>query len=186
MRNRQPDGGLSGDGSSPVQPLLIDVVVGVGIGDRRQQRLGVGVGGGSVEVVGTGDLDQLPEVHDRHPVAHVLHHSQVVGDEHHGEVEPGLEVGQQIEDLSLHRHVEGGDRFVTDQQIRFGHQCPGDADALALATGELARAAVARSVGIDPHRLEHLAHFGRPLLFVATLPDDQWLGHDVAAPADGG
>ena len=137
MRNRQPDGGLSGEGSSPVSPLWSDRVVRVRLGDRGQQRLGVGMGGVPVQVVGRGHLDQLPQVHHRHPVAHVLDHGQVVGDEDHGETEPGLEVGQQIEDLGLDGHVEGGDRLVADEQVGVGHQGPGDADALALAAGEL-------------------------------------------------
>ena len=50
-----------------------------------------------------------------------------------------LEVGQQVEDLGLDRHVEGRDRLVADEQVGLGHQGPGDADALALAAGELAR-----------------------------------------------
>jgi len=39
-----------------------------------------------------------------------------VGDEHQGELELVLQVAQQVEDLRLHRDVEGRDRLVGDDQ----------------------------------------------------------------------
>jgi hypothetical protein len=41
---------------------------GVGDGNRREQGLGVGVSGPLVDVFALTDLDDLPEIHDRHPV----------------------------------------------------------------------------------------------------------------------
>src|SRR3546814_3757206 len=84
----------------------------------------------------------LAEVHHGHAVGDVAHHREVVGDEHVGEVELGLELLQQVHDAGLDRHVESRDGLVEDDQLRLQGQGPGDADALALAARELVREAV--------------------------------------------
>ena len=48
---------------------------------------------------------------------------------------------EQIDDLRLDRDVERRDRLVADDQLRLAGQRAGDADALALAAGELVRIA---------------------------------------------
>ena len=64
---------------------------------------------------------------------------EVVGDDQVGEPEPLLEVGEQVEHLRLHRHVERRHRLVGDQQVRLEREGARDADALALTAGELVR-----------------------------------------------
>ncbi len=49
-----------------------------------------------------------------------------------------LEVLEEVDHLPPDRDVEGGDRFVADDQLRVQGQSPCDADPLALAAGELA------------------------------------------------
>jgi hypothetical protein len=44
----------------------------------------------AVEALGIRRLDDAPEIHDRHPVAHVFDHRQVVGDEDVGERERSI------------------------------------------------------------------------------------------------
>ncbi len=48
-----------------------------------------------------------------------------------------LQVAQQVDDLRLHRHVEGRGRLVQHHEARLQHHGAGDGDALALAAGEL-------------------------------------------------
>ena len=50
-----------------------------------------------------------------------------------------LQVDQEIDDLGLDRDVERRYRLVADDQIGSERQCARDADALALAAGELMR-----------------------------------------------
>jgi hypothetical protein len=88
------------------------------------------------------DLHHRAEIEHRDAVADGLHHGEVVADEKVGQAELALEVGQQVQHLRLHRHVERRDRFVEDQDARVGGQRPGDADALRLPAGELVRVAV--------------------------------------------
>ena len=113
---------------------------GTGTADSRARVYGWP--GAAYRIVRRADLDDLAEVHHRHPVADVLDDRQVVGDEQVGQPEPLLEVGQQVEDLGLDRHVERGDRLVADDELGLHGQRPGHPDALALTARELVRIAI--------------------------------------------
>ena len=118
--------------------------------EGRQQRRAVGVVG-RVEIVTVGRLDHLAEVHHVDLVGHPAHDVEVVGDEQVGEVELLLEVFEQVDDLGLHRHVEGGHRLVAHDQLRLEGERPGDADPLALAARELVGEAVV-VLGVEARR----------------------------------
>ncbi len=60
-----------------------------------------------------------------------------------------LQFRQQIDDLCLQRHVQRRDRLIGHDQRRLQRQRAGDADALALAAGELVRIAAQR-IGRQP------------------------------------
>ena len=66
-------------------------------------------------------------------------HTQIVADEDIGQTEIGTKFHEQVEHLRLNRYIQRGHGLVAHQQIRFDRQRPGDADALALAAGELVR-----------------------------------------------
>lgn len=61
-------------------------------------------------------LHQLPEIHDPDLVTDVFDHADVVGDEQIGQLVFVLDVHEQIEDLGLNGHVQGGDGLVGDDQ----------------------------------------------------------------------
>jgi hypothetical protein len=73
----------------------------------------------------------------------VLDHREVVADEEVGEARAALQVLHQVQDLRLHRDVEGRGRLVADQELGIAGQRAGDRDALALAAGELVRVLLA-------------------------------------------
>ena len=60
------------------------------------QCLSVGVLRGCINRALLGDLDDLAEIHHRHPVRDVLHYTEVMRDEQIGEAELGLQILQQI------------------------------------------------------------------------------------------
>ena len=93
-------------------------------------------------------LDDLAVVHDADDVGDAPHDAEVVGDEQQAHAEPLADVGQQFEDLRLHRHVERGGRLVGDQQVGLVRKRHGDHHALALPAGQLVR------IGAEP-RLRH-------------------------------
>ena len=156
--------------------------LGVRLHRRGQQRRRVVVGRRLVEDVRRCDLAQAAEVHHGDAVTDVLDHGQVVRDEQDGQVVLLLQVLQQVEDLGLHRHVQGGHDLVADEELRLEHQRTGDADALALPTRELAGPPASVEVGVDADRLEHLVGGLPALLLGPDLPDGQGLRHDVADP----
>ena len=65
------------------------------------------------------------------------------------QVELVAQVEQQIEDLRPNRAIERRGRLVGDDHPRIERDGPGDADALALAAGELVRVAVLHG-GLEP------------------------------------
>ena len=121
-----------------------------------------------------GYLHHPPDVHHRHPVADVLHHVELVGDEQVGELEPVLQVLQQVEDLRLDRHVERRHRLVAHHELRVERQRAGDADALPLAAGERVRIAAQ----VLAPQADHLQRGRHPV--AALLPPDAGDGQPLA------
>jgi len=95
-----------------------------------------------IKVLGRARLDDLSQVHDRHPIAHVLHHRQVMGDEEVREAELLLEILEQVDHLRLDRQGQGGHRFVTNDEVGLDIQRTRDSDPLSLASTELVRVEV--------------------------------------------
>jgi hypothetical protein len=89
-------------------------------------------------------LDNLAEVHDEHMVRHVLHDIEVVANEDVGELQPLLQVGEQVQHLGLHRLVKSRHRLVRDHEARFQRQGPRDVHTLSLTAAHLMR--IVRSV----------------------------------------
>src|SRR5437660_9791993 len=94
-----------------------------------------------VELVARRHLDQLAGVHHRDTMADVSYYRQIVSHKQVRQVELLPQVLQQIDDLRLDGHVEGGDRFVKDQELRLHRKGAGDADPLTLSAAELMRIA---------------------------------------------
>ncbi len=106
---------------------------------RRQQRLGVRVMRPVEHVVGLADLHDPPEVHHRDAIGEVTHHTEIVADEQVAGALLGLQLGQQVEDGGLHRHVEGAGRLVADDDARIAGKGAGDGDPLLQPARQLAR-----------------------------------------------
>ena len=66
-----------------------------------------------------------------------------------------LQVLEQVDDAGLDRHVERRHRLVEHEQLRVERERPGDADALALAAGELVREPVG-VLGVQPDERHQL------------------------------
>ena len=75
--------------------------------------------------------------HDREVRADGREHGEVVADHQQGDSAFGDEAGQAGEDLLLHDDVEGGGRFVGDDDVGFAGERHGDHDPLLLPAGEL-------------------------------------------------
>ena len=107
--------------------------------DALEEPPGVRVRGGPEDLARGALLDDLPRVHDRHPVAEPGDHPEVVGNQDEPRLELALKVGEQVEDLRLDGDVEGGGRLVRDDEVGLAHEGHRDHHPLAEAAGELVR-----------------------------------------------
>ena len=76
----------------------------------------LGLGG---DLFGRSLFHQFTMFEDGNLIADMFNHGEVMGDEEVGEIELFLKIHQKIDDLGLDRNVEGTDRFVTDDELRF-------------------------------------------------------------------
>ena len=122
----------------------------------REQRLRVGMIGLREELRRRRALDDAAQVHDDDAVRDVLDDAQVVADEKVREVERALEFHEEVEHLRLDRDVERRHRLVAHQELRLDGERPRNADARALAAGELMRIA-AHERRVEPDAVQHQA-----------------------------
>ena len=104
-------------------------------------------------------LDDPSGIHDGDPVGRFGDDAEVVRDQQQRELEPGLQIPQEIQNLRLERRVEHRGRLVGDEQRRPAGERDGDHDPLAQAAGQLVRVVAVPAVGIrHPDRGEQLDH----------------------------
>ena len=120
-----------------------------------------------VELVAVGDLGDAAEIHHRDPVGDVAHDREIVRDEQVAELQPFLQVLEQVDDLALDRDVERGDRLVADNKSRLERKRARDPDTLTLPARELVRIALGH-VGEETDLAEEL---GDPVMLAAAVLD---------------
>ena len=103
------------------------------IGQRAEEHPRVGMQRPREELLGLRNLDDLAGVHQRHALRHLRDDAEVVRDQQHRHAMAALQVGEQVEDLLLDRHVERGRRFVGDNDVGFAGERDRDHHALLLA-----------------------------------------------------
>ena len=81
-------------------------------------------------------LGEPPGVHHHDPVGGAGHHSEVVGDQENRPVEVVTDLGEGLQNLRLHGHVQRRRGLIRDQHGGVECHGHGDHDALAHATGE--------------------------------------------------
>lgn len=99
-----------------------------------------------------------------------------MGDEEVGEAQLLLQVLEEVHHLRLDGDVEGGDRFVADHELGVEGDGPGDAYALALASGELVGVA-AHGGGVEAHALQEGGHALLALPAPRDFVDGERLAH---------
>ena len=138
------------------------------------------------DLVDGAGLHNLAGVHHVHIVRHLGHHPQVVGDVDDRDAPLLLDAADQLQDLGLDGHIQGGGGLVADQQVGVAGQGDGDDHTLAHAARQL--------MGVILHPLfsvgdAHLFQQGDGLLpglfFVHLEVPDHPL-HDLFADGHGG
>jgi len=102
------------------------------------------------------DLLDASGVHHRDAIGHHQGLALVVGDEYRGDAEAALQPGDLDAHLLAQLEVEVGERLVEQQHRRPDDQRPGQRHALALAAGELERAALGKAAQL--YEIQGLSH----------------------------
>jgi hypothetical protein len=102
-----------------------------------EQAAGVGMVRLGDEQPGRAGLDDLPGIHHRHLLADLGHDGQIMRDEYQAQTSVAREVDEELDDLGLYHHVEGGCRFVGEEHPRPTCQGHGQTGSLAHPSGEL-------------------------------------------------
>ena len=153
---------------------------GVRDGDGREQRLGIGVERVAVQLLRAGDLHDLAQIHDGHTVRDVLDHGKIVGHEQVGQAHLLLQADQHVDDLCLNGNVQRRDGLVHHEELGLHGQGTGNADALALAAGELVDEAVGVLL-VQAHFFQQAVNFlGALGLVLIQVVDIHALGDDIA------
>src|SRR5262245_15368152 len=111
--------------------------------------------GASEEIPGFRVLDDAPEVHNGHSIAHETDGRQVVGNEQVGQLQPALQITQEVEDAALDRDIESGCHFVVQNELGLERERPCDGETLALPARELVRVST-ETAGRETDQLEQL------------------------------
>ncbi|MNP21772.1 hypothetical protein D3C76_1144050 [compost metagenome] len=96
------------------------------------------------------NLNDLPEIHHRHPVADALHYRHIVRNKQKCNAHLPLQIEQQIDDLRPNGDIQRRDRLVGNHHLRIQRQRAGNADPLPLTAGKF--------MGIAPGVLRLEAH----------------------------
>ena len=123
------------------------------------------------------EFDDASQVHDGHPVGDVPHHRQVVRHEQVGKPHLLAKLLQQVEHPGTNRDVQGRHRLVEHEELGLQGQCPGDAHALLLASGEVTRV----PVGMGRFQTDQAHEFTHPIgdVVLGATVVLQRLGQDV-------
>src|SRR3990172_1012610 len=119
-----------------------------------------------------GKFDNLAKVHHCDPIRNVFDNAEIVGDKEVRQLKLFLQVLEQVENLRLDRDIKGRDRFIRNNELGSKSECPGNANALALAAGKLVRVPFG-VVWLQPHSAKGLQHGLPPLLGTPNTVDLQ-------------
>ena len=108
-------------------------------GQRGKQFARVGVARRGEQRLALGKLHDMPGIHHRHTIGHLVDHGQIVGDQQQRHAAFALQAAEQRQNLSLNGHIERGRGFVGDEHIRLAGECDGDHHALLEPARELVR-----------------------------------------------
>ena len=130
-------------------------------GHGSEQGAGIGVLRAGKDLGGGAGFDAFAAVHDLHSVGDFGDYAHVVRDENDAHLHFVLQCADERQDLRLDGHVEGGGRFVGNQERGFAGQCHGDHHPLAHAPRELVRVALEDVTRFgDAYQIEHAQGFG--------------------------
>lgn len=127
-------------------------------GSRAQQCPSVAVAWMQENLLGRSRFDDRSILHHNDRVTYLRGDAEIVRNEYDAEVPPVTDQLDQGENLTLHRHVKRGHRFVRNENVGFESKRTGDANALPLPAGELV-GIPPQYVGLHPNETDQFGCF---------------------------
>ena len=113
-------------------------------------------------------FDDSSLLHDDQIVCNRPDNFQIVGNEEIGHLVFQLKSVKQLNNLSLNGHIQGGRRFIEDEQFRLQNKYPGNGNALSLPTGKFVGISM-NCLGGEANRFQGLRNQTIPLAFVQVF-----------------
>ena len=133
--------------------------MGMAAGEPRQgadESPGIGMRRGCKHRRRVTGLYNVAGVHDGNGIADFRNHSQVVGNEEHRRFQFPAGFFNKVENLGLHRHVQGGGGFIGNEELGMAGQGNGYHHPLPHAAGKLVGIAGNHVVPVPyMHRFQH-------------------------------
>jgi hypothetical protein len=120
-----------------------------------------------VHIAARSHFYEASQVHDADAVAHVMDHSQIMGNEQEGNPLLALQALQHVHDLDLDGYVQCRYGLITKYAFRLQGQCPGYAHALTLAAAEFMGIALSR-FGAQIDLFQQLPYASCPFLRICA------------------
>ena len=101
-------------------------------------------------------LDYATAIHDQHPVAVLRDYPQIVGDEDGGSRQVATQFPEEVENLLLHRDVEGGSRLVCNDEFGVAKERNRYHNALTHTTRKFVGVFFVNALGVgNAYEFEH-------------------------------
>ena len=102
--------------------------------NRVEERSGIGVSRISEDLLGVADFYHLAQIHHGDAVAHVAHRREIMRDHDETDTQLIAQLSEEFQDGRLNRNVQGGHRFIRDNQAGLHGQGASNGDSLTLTS----------------------------------------------------
>ena len=97
------------------------------------------------------ELYDFTAAHDADAFTEFYGFGHVVGDKDDGHFKAFVKVLDELLQLIAADGIEGAERFIHEEDVRFGHDGPQNADSLLFAAGKVAGIAVHILIGVEAY-----------------------------------
>ena len=104
----------------------------LGAGNRYsgEQGLCIGMKRTHKNLISAPHLNALTKIHHHNRIGEMVHDAEIVGDKNISQPHFFLKVQQKIQNLSLNRNIQGGNRFVANNKLGIYRYCSGNSNPL--------------------------------------------------------
>ena len=114
-------------------------------------------------------LNALTKIHHHNRIGEMVHDAEIVGDKNISQPHFFLKVQQKIQNLSLNRNIQGGNRFVANNKLGIYRYCSGNSNPLQ-SSGVKLKWITVEILQRKPYQFHQLQHTLAALLLTFYIP----------------